>query len=98
MVPRILQRLLAERKRVKKLMAAAEKAGDEFLRSLYDSRQLAIKLNCNAIYGVFGAASAFAYCPEIAAMVTALGRMFIRLTKTMVEERFTRANGTVVAA
>jgi len=93
MVPRILLRLLAERKRVKKLMAAAEEAGNDFLYAMYDMRQLAIKLNCNAIYGVFGAASSFSFCPEIAAMVTALGRMFIGVTKRMVEERFTMANG-----
>jgi len=92
MVPVILLRLLAERKRVKNLMQQAEKAGDEFMYSMYDMRQLAIKLNCNAIYGVFGAASSFAYCPEIAAMVTAIGRMIILITKQLLESVFTITN------
>ncbi len=90
LVPRILQRLLDMRKRVKGEM---KRAPNDILRAILDKRQLAIKLNCNSIYGVFGAGTSFAYCPEIAATVTATGRDMILETKRVVEERYTRANG-----
>ena len=89
----VLQELLAERKRVKKLKKLAVAAGDTTMAAIYDKRQLAIKLACNSIYGVYGAASSFAYCPEIAAMVTACGRDMILDTKALVERLFTIANG-----
>jgi len=93
MVPRVLLQLLDMRKRVKRQMEAAEKAGDTALAALLDKRQLAIKLNCNSIYGVFGASTSFGFCREIAATVTATGRDMILETKDIVEQRFTRANG-----
>jgi DNA polymerase delta subunit 1 len=89
----VIRELLNERERVKKLMKAAKNSGDETMVAIYDKRQLAIKLNCNSIYGVYGAPSSFAYCPEIAAMVTAYGRDMILETKSLVERLFTISNG-----
>jgi len=93
MTQEILQELLDERKRVKRLKKRAKEDGDSTMHAIYDKRQLAIKLNCNSIYGVYGAPSSFAYCPEIAAMVTAYGREMILETKALVERIFTMANG-----
>ena len=92
-IPRILLALLAQRKRVKRLMADAETAGDKLMQAVYDKRQLAIKLNCNAIYGVFGAPSSFAYNDEMAATTTATGRDIILESKELIETTFTVANG-----
>jgi len=93
LIPRILQKLLNLRASVKDLAARAKIAGQSGLAAILTQRQLAIKLNCNSIYGVFGASTSFSYCPEIAATVTATGRDMIAETISLVETRFTRKNG-----
>jgi hypothetical protein len=93
LVTEILQALLAQRKRFKRLMKAAYDRGDKAMGGIYNMRQLVTKLQCNSIYGVFGAPSSFAYCPEIAAMVTAYGREMILETKAIVEKLFNIAAG-----
>jgi len=93
LVPAILQDFLSRRKRVKVEAAEAEKAGKDSLAAILDKRQLCLKLNCNSIYGVFGAMTSFTECPEIAAGTTATGRDMTLETKRLVEDKFTRANG-----
>jgi len=47
--------LVGQRQAVKKLMAAAKKAGDKALEERLNHKQLNIKISCNAVYGVCGA-------------------------------------------
>ena len=93
LIPRILQRLLDLRARAKKQLQAAKNAKIQNLIDIFEKRQLAMKLNCNGIYGVFGAKTSRTYCPEMAATVTSTGRDMIQETITLCHGRFTRANG-----
>lgn len=76
-VPRILKRLLAERKRVRGLIKTEH---DEFARSTLDGLQLAYKVTANSLYGQLGAPTSPVFMPELAAATTAVGRsMLLRL-------------------
>jgi hypothetical protein len=76
-LPDIENELLAARSAAKKLMEAAEKRGDYFMRSVYNAKQLAIKLACNAAFGFAGAHEGFLSCPDVASSITAFGRQMI---------------------
>jgi len=83
-LPRILSRLLAARGAAKKLMAAAK---DPAARSVYNCRQLTLKVTANAVYGNTGAQVGRLSEARVASTVTAYGRDRIELTKQVVEER-----------
>ena len=96
LIPQVIAELLAERKAVR---ARIPGEPDPFKRSLLKMQQLTIKLLANSLYGFLGAPSSNGYCPEIAAAVTAIGRMVIRESKTIVEaayRRGARVNDVVV--
>jgi len=80
MFPPILEKLLALRKEVKKLQAAAEARGDESQAKIFEARQLVIKLAANASYGFMGAVEGFHGVVPIAAATCLLGRHYIMLT------------------
>ena len=63
---------------VYKKLAKSEK--DPLLRDYYNVVQSALKVFINASYGVFGAETFPLYCPPLAELVTALGRMAISKT------------------
>lgn len=92
-LPKIERFLLAERKRVKGLMAAAKKAGNKKLAKIYDMRQLAIKIICNSLYGFTGAGAKGIDFYDVARTITAYGREQLEFTKRLIEETFTIANG-----
>ena len=90
-VPVILERLVATRKRCKQEM---EKPGiDEMSYYLLDRRQEALKISCNSIYGAVGCRFALLPKPEIAKTVTGMGRQHIWAVKNLAERLFSRANG-----
>ena len=96
LIPQVLAELLAERAAVRARIPAE---ADAFKRSLLKMQQLQIKLLANSLYGFLGAPTSGGYCPEIAAAVTAIGRMVIRESKSIVEaayRRGARVNGDVV--
>lgn len=90
-LPRILDDLLAARKRAK-IDLANEK--DPFRKAVFDGRQLALKLTSNSVYGFTGAARQGQLpCLEISAAVTAFGREMIFHTERLVLTTYCKANG-----
>lgn len=86
-VPRMLQRLLAERSAVK---AALRNESDPVKRAVLDKRQLAIKTSANSVYGFYGVNIDMAILPLMAAAmsVTAMGRILIGDTNSFIEENY----------
>lgn len=80
-VPRILEELLAERIRIKKLMKVAEGPEKDYL----DARQYALKILLNSFYGYSGYSRARLYHLDIASAVTSFGRENIKETKSFIE-------------
>jgi len=85
-MPSVLEELLAARKATKKLIP---KQKDEFMRNVYDKRQLAYKLTANSLYGGCGAKTSTFYDIDVAASCTATGRKLLIYAKTVVEEVYT---------
>ena len=81
-IPRILETLLANRKRVRKL---AEKEPDEFRRALLDAQQLAYKLTANSLYGQLGSGTFKIRRQVLAASTTAYGRKQLMYAKAVIE-------------
>ena len=88
MLPKILARLLERRGAVKKLHKAAEEAHDSFMASVYENRQLALKLAANASYGFAGAVDGFFGGAAIAAATCLLGRFNALVANWTAEEFF----------
>jgi DNA polymerase elongation subunit (family B) len=82
-IPRILEMLLASRKRCRKL---AETEPDEFARNLLDAQQLAYKLTANALYGQLGSGTFKVRRQVLAASTTAYGRKQLMFAKAVIEE------------
>lgn len=90
LLPIIVDNLLRERKREKKLMKTAPPEK----RSIHNGRQLALKLSANSVYGF---TAAYKYpAPHIARSVTYSGRRLIRETQFATNFVFGR-HGLVVA-
>ena len=81
-MPSILQELLHARKTTKKLMGLQT---DEFIKNVYDKRQLAYKITANSLYGQCGAKTSAFYEQDIAAATTATGRLLLNYAKSLVE-------------
>ena len=85
-LPAILRDLLAARKRAKKEMAATT---DPDAKAIYNSRQLALKVSCNSVYGFTGAVKRGMYpCIGIAESVTLCGRTLIQKTAALAVDAF----------
>jgi len=86
-IPRALEAILRARSGAKKAAAAAKarhgKNSPEYKRE--DSRQGALKIAANSMYGFTGAIVGRLPCPPVAESVTAYGRYLIEWTKAMVE-------------
>lgn len=65
----------------------------ELMIGVLDSRQLAIKISANSVYGFTGAQRGSLPCVEIASSVTSIGRQMIEKTKQYVLQHYTKANG-----
>jgi DNA polymerase elongation subunit (family B) len=85
-LPSILQHLLTARKQAKRDMEAST---DPFQQQIYNSRQLALKISANSMYGFTGVAKNGMYsCLWVANTVTLTGRGMIDATKTFVEVNY----------
>ena len=84
-IPRILEMLLANRKKTRKL---AEAETDEFRKALLDAQQLAYKLTANSLYGQMGSATFKVRCQTLAASCTAYGRKQLMFAKTVMEDLY----------
>lgn len=85
-LPKMLRTLADNRKRAKKDMAEAAKAGDGFMKAVYNGKQLAFKVSMNSIYGFCGALAGFLPCKPVASCTTYIGRGMIEQTKNLAEE------------
>ena len=85
-LPKMLRILASNRKQAKKDMADAEKRGDDFMKSVYNGKQLAFKVSMNSIYGFTGALVGFLPCKPVASCTTSIGRGMIEHTKNLVEK------------
>jgi DNA polymerase elongation subunit (family B) len=85
-IPRILQKLLKERKKCKK-MVKEEK--DPFKKSVWDGLQLAYKVTANSLYGQCGSNVSSIFMKEIAACTTSIGRDMLLLACDYVEKEMT---------
>jgi len=84
-LPRLLHDLLSARRAVKKIVKTEK---DAFKYQLLNSKQLALKISCNSVYGYTGSRSAKMGCWPIAACTTSMGRQMIDDTKAAVEREF----------
>ena len=82
-IPLILDKLLKERKSVKKLMEAEK---NPFKAKIYDAKQLALKVTANSLYGQLGANTSPVCKRDIAACTTSTGREMLILGKKYDEE------------
>ena len=82
-IPRILEMLLANRKKCRKL---AETEPDEFRCALLDAQQLAYKLTANSLYGQLGSGTFKIRRQVLAASTTAYGRKQLMFAKELIED------------
>lgn len=81
-MPSILEELLRARSDTRKKMATES---NPFLRKMLDNRQLAYKVTANSLYGQTGAKTSKFYDKDVAACCTAVGRMLIMFSKSVIE-------------
>jgi DNA polymerase elongation subunit (family B) len=81
-IPRILEMLLANRKKCRK---QAETESDEFAKALLDAQQLAYKLTANSLYGQLGSGTFKVRRQVLAASTTGYGRKQLMYAKAVIE-------------
>jgi DNA polymerase elongation subunit (family B) len=82
-IPCIIGDLLKARKETR---TKAENEPDPFLANILDKRQLGYKVTANSLYGQMGSSVSTFFEKDVAASITAIGRMMITYAKRMVEE------------
>lgn len=98
-IPCIIGDLLKARKETR---VKGEKESDPFLSNVLDKRQLGYKVTANSLYGQMGSSVSTFFEKDVAASITAIGRMMITYAKRMVEEIYddliytTKIEGTKV--
>lgn len=88
LLPEILTKLTAERKKAK---AELKTEKDPGMRAVLDGRQLALKVSSNSVYGFTGALVGPLPALEISAGTTSFGREMIEASKKEAESTFPRA-------
>jgi DNA polymerase delta subunit 1 len=81
-IPNILQFLLGERKKRKKMMKVEK---DPFKHNLLDAEQLAYKVTANSLYGQMGAKTSKFCFIALAACTTSFGRKLLNYAKVGIE-------------
>lgn len=82
-LPRLIATLVNRRREVKKLMKD-KRASPEDL-ALWDTKQLALKLTANSMYGCLGYTQSRFYARPLAMLTTFKGREILRSTKELAE-------------
>ena len=82
-IPCIIGHLLKARKETR---VKAESESDPFIANILDKRQLGYKVTANSLYGQMGSSVSTFFEKDVAASITAIGRMMIIYAKRMVEE------------
>ncbi|XP_043284344.1 DNA polymerase alpha catalytic subunit [Venturia canescens] len=83
-VPTEIRKLVQSRIEVKKLMNAPNISPE--LKLQYNTRQMALKLTANSMYGCLGASHCRFYAKGMAALITSKGREILQNTKSLVEK------------
>ena len=98
-LPRTLQKMLADRKAVKRQMKALEKkhrdAGTQLMADsvdsvqyfILDAKQKSIKIICNSVYGATGATGPLGH-KKIGSTITAFGREFLFLARDSILKQY----------
>ena len=82
-IPAIIGNLLKARSDTR-IMAETEK--DPFMANILDKRQLGYKVTANSLYGQMGSSVSTFFEKDVAASITAIGRMMIMYAKRMIEQ------------
>ena len=64
---------------------------DDFMKNVFDKRQLSCKVTANSLYGQCGARTSSFYDKDIAASTTATGRKLLHYAKHVVETTYADA-------
>jgi len=86
----IIDLMINERKKYKKLMLEAVHDNDDQMYDRYDNMQMTYKVITNAIYGAMGNAGFRFFSNELAQTITKTGRELSRIGAFMVNEYFKR--------
>ena len=84
-IPTILTEFVSARKRVKRMMAEET---DLEKKDLLNSRQLALKVLCNSVYGFSGTRKGYLPFMILAELTTLVGRKMIETTQTTVIDHY----------
>ncbi|KAM5437793.1 DNA-directed DNA polymerase alpha catalytic subunit pol1 [Microsporum ferrugineum] len=82
-LPRLIATLVNRRREVKKLMKNKNATPEEL--ALWDTKQLALKLTANSMYGCLGYTQSRFYARPLAMLTTFKGREILRNTKELAE-------------
>ncbi|EZF17186.1 hypothetical protein H112_05467 [Trichophyton rubrum D6] len=82
-LPRLIATLVSRRREVKKLMKDKSATPEEL--ALWDTKQLALKLTANSMYGCLGYTQSRFYARPLAMLTTFKGREILRNTKELAE-------------
>lgn len=84
-LPRLIATLVNRRREVKKLMKDKRATPDQL--ALWDTKQLALKLTANSMYGCLGYTQSRFYARPLAMLTTFKGREILRNTKELAESQ-----------
>lgn len=87
-LPRLIATLVGRRREVKKLMRSKRATAEEL--ALWDTKQLALKLTANSMYGCLGYTQSRFYARPLAMLTTFKGREILRSTKDLAELKHLR--------
>ena len=82
-LPKLIATLVNQRREVKKLMKDKRATPEQL--ALWDTKQLALKLTANSMYGCLGYTQSRFYARPLAMLTTFKGREILRSTKELVE-------------
>ena len=82
-LPKLISTLVTRRREVKKLMKNKKATPEEI--ALWDTKQMALKLTANSMYGCLGYTQSRFYARPLAMLTTSKGREILRATKDMAE-------------
>jgi DNA polymerase alpha subunit A len=82
-LPKLIATLVTRRREVKKLMKSKTATAEQL--ALWDTKQLALKLTANSMYGCLGYTQSRFYARPLAMLTTFKGREILRSTKELVE-------------
>ena len=82
-LPKLIATLVSRRREVKKLMKDKRATAEQM--ALYDTKQMALKLTANSMYGCLGYTQSRFYARPLAMLTTFKGREILRSTKELAE-------------